>query len=205
MDMSTGNYSGGAPEACLLHAATAQMARFYGLPFQGGTGIDATVPDAQAGYERALQVLTNALAGTNFIHLSIGMMEQMLLASYEQCVIDDEILGAAFHIARGFEVSDETLAIEVIKELGPANSQYLTHEHTLRHLRRVFWPARLTNRLKWDAWMAAGGKDMRERARERARQILAEHRPQYLPEDKVAEIRRIADAAQKQAIREARG
>lgn len=96
MDMRTGNYSGGAPDTTLLHAATAQVARFYSLPYQGGTGIDATVSDAQAGYERALQVLGNALAGTNFIHLSIGMVEQMLTASYEQCVIDNEILGWHF-------------------------------------------------------------------------------------------------------------
>ncbi len=201
-DMSTGNYSGAAPRACLLHAATAQMAHFYGLPFQGGTGIDATVPDAQAGYERALQVLTNALAGTNFIHLSIGLMEQMLLASYEQCVIDDEIVSAAFHIARGIEVNDDTIAFDVIKELGPANAQYLTHEHTLRHLRKLFWPPKITNRQKWDAWMAAGGKDMRERARERAREILAEHHPQYLSEAAVQQIHRIAQSAQEQAVRE---
>jgi trimethylamine--corrinoid protein Co-methyltransferase len=202
MDMMTGNYSGAAPEAALLHAATAQMARFYRLPFQGGTGIDATVPDAQAGYERALQVLTNALAGVNFIHLSVGMMEQMLLASYEQCVIDDEIIGAAFHIARGIEVNDDTIAFDVIRELGPANSQYVTHDHTLRYLRKAYWRPTVTNRQKWDRWMAAGGKDMRERARDRARQILAEHHPRYLDEGKVREIQRIARAAQEQAVRE---
>jgi len=96
MDMATGNYSGGAPDTSLLHAATAQVAHFYNLPFQGGTGIDATVSDVQAGYERALQVLTCAISSVNFIHLSVGMMEQMPLASYEQCVIDSEILELPF-------------------------------------------------------------------------------------------------------------
>ncbi len=200
-DMSTGNYSGGSPEAAVLHAATAQMARFYDLPFQGGTGIDATIPDAQAGYERALQVLTNALAGTNFIHLSIGMIEQMLLASYEQCVIDDEILGAAFHIAKGLEVSGETLAVDAIKEVGPGG-QFLDHPHTLRHFRQVNWFAKLTCRQKWDNWQASGGKSMRERAGERARHILDTHRPRHLSEDQAREIHRIARTAQQQAIRE---
>ncbi len=203
MDMSTANYCGASPEAGLMHAATAQMARFYGLPFQGGTGIDATVPDAQAGYERALQVLTNALAGTNFIHLSIGMMEQMLLASYEQCVIDNEILGAAFRITRGMEVNEDTLAVEVIKEVGPGSADYISHEHTVRHLREVTWFPQVTNRQKWDRWMAAGGRDMRQRARDIAEQILQEHHPRYLDEDQVEEIRRIASAAQEQAMREA--
>jgi len=202
MDMSTGNYSGAAPEAGLIHAATAQMAHFYGLPFQGGTGIDATLPDAQAGYERALQVLTNALAGTNFIHLSIGMMEQMLTASYEQCVIDDEIIGAALRIARGIEVNDDTIALDVIKEIGPANSQYVMHDHTLRHLRKVSWFPKLTNRKKWDPWMSDGGKDMRQRARQRAEEILAEHHPQYLSDDQVKELQRMAQSFQDQAVRE---
>lgn len=198
-NMTNGQYSGGAPETALIHAATAQMARYYGPPFQGGTGIDATVPDAQAGYERALQVLTNALAGTNFIHLSIGMMEQMLLASYEQCVIDDEILGAAFRITRGIEVTPETLAVDVIKEVGPGGT-FLDQPHTAKHFREVTWFPKLTNRDTYPGWMAAGGKDMRERANQRAREILETHHPKPLTDEQEREIDRIAQAAQQRVL-----
>lgn len=176
MDMKTGNYSGAAPETCLLHAATAQVAHFYNLPFQGGTGIDAKIPDAQAGYERALQVLSCALSGVNFIHLSIGMIEQMLLASYEQCVIDNEILGATFRILQGMEVNSETLAMDVIKEVGPGGN-FLTHEHTLKNFRKVEWFPRLTNRNKWLNWEAEGKISMRQKANEEARRILKEYHP----------------------------
>jgi len=199
LDMATTNYSGGAPETTLLHAATAQVAHYYNLPFQGGTGIDATIPDAQAGYERALQVLGCALSGTNFIHLSVGMMEQMLLASYEQCVIDNEILGAALHIARGVEVNHDALAVDVIREVGPGGN-FLAHDHTLRNFRRVGWFPKVTNRKKWDDWMDDGGKSMRQRANERAREILAEHHPQHLPDDIALEIDKMAESAQKRAI-----
>jgi len=199
LNMSNGQYSGAAPETGLLHAATAQMARFYGLPYQGGTGIDATLPDAQAGYERALQVLTNALAGTNFIHLSVGMLEQMLLASYEQCVIDDEILGAAFRISRGVEVNEETLALEIFREVGPGGN-FLGHEHTARNFRKEFWFPKITNRETYPGWRAAGGKDMRERANARAREILATHNPRPLTPEQEEEIDRIAHSAQQRAI-----
>jgi len=202
MDMSTGNYSGGSPETTLIHAASAQVAHYYNLPFQGGTGIDATIPDAQAGYERALQVLGCALSGTNFIHLSVGMMEQMLLASYEQCVIDNEIIGAALHIARGIEVNRDTLAVKIIKEVGPGG-HYLDHEHTLRNFTEVNWFPKLTNRRKWDSWMEAGGRDMRQRANEMARKILKEHHPQHLPEDVAREVDKMAVAAQRRAIENA--
>ncbi len=198
-NMTNGQYAGAAPEANLLHAATAQMARFYGLPFQGGTGIEATVPDAQAGYERALQVLTNALAGTNFIHLSVGMMEQMLLASYEQCVIDDEILGAAFRITRGVEVNEDTLALEVLREVGPGGN-FLGHDHTAKHFREEFWFPKVANRETYPGWMAAGGKDTRQRANERAREILATQHPRPLSPDQEAEVHRIAKAAQEWAL-----
>jgi len=198
-DMVTGNYCGAAPEADLLHAATAQMAHFYGLPFQGGTGIEAIVSDAQAGYERALQVLTNALAGTNFVHLSVGMMEQMLLAGYEQCVIDNEILGAAFRIVRGIEVSDETLALDVIKEVGPGGT-YLDHPHTAQHFRREFWFPKLTNREQYSRWQQAGGRDMRERAHAIVRGILATHDPRPLSPEQERELDRMAQAAQQQVL-----
>ena len=198
-NMANGQYAGAAPESDLLHAATAQMARFYHLPFQGGTGIEATVPDAQAGYERALQVLTNALAGTNFIHLSVGMMEQMLLASYEQCVIDDEIIGAAFRIARGVEVNEETLAIDVIREIGPGGN-FLGHDHTARNFRRELWFPKVTNRETYPGWMAAGGKDMRQRANDRARHLLATHRPRPLTPEQERELDRISQAGQQWAL-----
>lgn len=199
MDMATGNYSGGAPETQVLHAATVQVAHFYNLPCQAGTGIEATVPDAQAGYERGLQILTCALAGADFVHLSVGMLEQMLTASHEQCLIDNEILGAAFRIVRGLEVNRETLAVELIRRVG-IGGNYLAEEHTVRHLREVTWFPSLTCRDKWDPWSAAGGKDMRQRAAEQARRILAEHHPQHLEPELARELWELARALQRREI-----
>ena len=196
---ASGDYCGGAPETGLLHAATAQMSHFYGLPFQGGTGIEALIPDAQAGYERAIQVLTNSLAGTNFVHLSLGMMEQMLLASYEQVVIDDEILGAAFRVVRGIEVSDELIGLDVIKQVG-IGGNYLDSDHTVRYLRSHIWQPKITVRDRYETWQATGGKDMRQLANERARHILETHHPKPLTDDQEAEIDAVAKEAQQRAI-----
>jgi trimethylamine--corrinoid protein Co-methyltransferase len=195
MDMTTGAYAGADPRANLLHVATAQMARFYNLPFQGGTGIDAVVSDVQAGYERGMQVLANALAGVNFIHLSIGLMEQMLTAGYEQCVIDNEILDAAFVMARGFEVNDETLAVDVIKEVGPGGN-FLGHPHTAERVRGECWFPKLTVRQRWEVWQASGGLDMRQRANREARRILKEHHPSYIDDATKAELDKLAVAQQ---------
>ncbi|NPV53915.1 MAG: hypothetical protein HPY71_10380 [Firmicutes bacterium] len=202
MEMQSGGYCGAAPEVALLHAATAQMAHFYNLPFQGGTGIDAKLPDAQAGYERALQVLTCALGGVNFIHLSVGMMDQMLLASYEQCVIDDEILGAAFRIVRGIEVNSETIGLDVLKRVGPGG-HFLDQEHTVRHLRREVWIPRLTNRNRWEIWEQQGARDMRSAANERARQILRDHHPKPLTPEQERELDRCLEAQIRRLVQRA--
>lgn len=191
MDMSTMCYSGGDPRTNLVHVATAQMARFYNLPFQGGTGIDALCSDVQAGYERGMQVLANALAGTNFIHLSVGMIEQMMTASYEGCVIDDEILDAAFVMARGVEVNDDALAVDAIREVGPGGN-YLGHPHTVKNFRKLCWFPKLTVRERYETWKAHGGLDMRARANAEARRILREHRPAYVDEAAKTELDRLA-------------
>ncbi len=199
MDMATGDYSGGAPETQLLHAATAQMAHYIGLPCQAGTGIDSVLPDMQAGYERGLQFLTCALGGADFVHLCTGMLEQMLTASYEMCVLDDEILGAAYRIVRGFEVTDETIALDVIKQVG-IGGNYLGEEHTLKYLRELRWYPKLTNRQRWDMWREKGGKDFRQRGIDRAREILKNHHPQYIDSKTAKELERTAVRLQEREI-----
>jgi trimethylamine--corrinoid protein Co-methyltransferase len=199
MDMTTGSYSGGAPETQILHAASVQVAHSFNLPCQAGTGIDSTLPDAQMGYERGLQVLTCSLAGADFVHLSVGMLEQMLTSSYEACVMDDEILGAAFRIVRGMEVDEESIALDLVKKVG-IGGDYLGEEHTARHFRDVTWFPTLTNRERWDNWNSAGGKDMRQRGIEKAAKILAEHHPQHLDPKTAEELDRMARAMQAQEI-----
>jgi trimethylamine---corrinoid protein Co-methyltransferase len=199
LDMANGAYSGAAPETTLIHAATAQVAHRFGLPFQGGTGIDAKLPDAQAGYERALQVLTNILAGTNFVHLSYGMMEQMLLASYEQVVVDEEIIAAAYRIARGFEVNDATLSVDLLKRVGPLGGHFLTQRETRDFYRKDRWIPTISNRDPWETWQAAGAKDMRQAANERARAILSEDKPWAVSPQQADEIESICQAGVQKA------
>jgi trimethylamine--corrinoid protein Co-methyltransferase len=198
-NMRSGTYVAASPEAVLLHCASAQMAHFYGLPFQGGSGLDSCLPDGQAGYERMLQAAPMSLAGVNFIHLAFGMIGQLLTSSYEQAVIDNEIFAAAFQLAGGIEVSPETLAVDQIKEAGPGG-QFLTHPFTLYNYRRFQWQPALTSRQAWDTFQRIyQGKDMRQRANDAARKILAAHHPGVLSEDQEAELDRMAQAFQRRA------
>jgi len=199
-NMQAGTYVAASPEAVLLHCATAQMAHFYGLPFQGGSGLDSCLPDAQAGYERMLQAAPMSMAGVNFIHLAFGMMDQLLTSSYEQAVIDNEILTAAFRLAEGIQVTTESIALDQLKAVGPGG-QFIDHEYTLENFRRLAWHPKLTSRLAWDEWQKRfDGQDMRQRANLAARDILASHHPQPLTGEQEAELDRMARAFQEQAI-----
>jgi len=79
-------------------------------------------------------------------------------------------------MVRGFDVNEETLALDVIRAVGPGG-HYLVSEHTRKHFREELWLPRLADRRPWDVWQADGGKDVTVRARERVEALLAAHRP----------------------------
>lgn len=198
--MRAGSYVAASPEAILLHCATAQMAHYYGLPFQGGSGVDSLLPDAQAGYERAMQAVSFSLAGVNFIHLAFGMMGQLLTSSYEQAVIDNEIFEAAFRMAAGIPVTTETMAVDQIARAGPGG-QFLNQRYTLQEYRRQQWQPQLTARLGWDEFQSGlGGRDIRQRANEMARRILKDHHPAPLDDAQVRELDCLARDMQNRAM-----
>ncbi len=174
-DMHSGLFASGAVELGLINAAMNQMAKFYRLPTYSTGGMsDSKLSDAQAGVEKSLQALTVALAGGNYIHDAAGLMESCLLCSYEQYVIDNEMLGMVARILEGIRVTPETLSFDQIKEIGPGGN-FLGLRHTLDHIRSEHYLPRLFDRTTYGTWKAAGANDIREVAREKARQILATH------------------------------
>jgi len=183
-DMKSGRYLAGAAEFGLTNAAMAQMGQFYRLPLYNSAGMtDAKLPDVQAGFEKAMSAVLAALAGSNFIHHAAGMLENMNTVAAEQFVIDNDILGMAMRVVRGIEVNDETLALDVIDEVGPGG-HYLMADHTLRHMRSEFYyPSDVVDRQGRDMWQEAGALDALERAKQIARDILAEHQPEPLDPD----------------------
>jgi trimethylamine--corrinoid protein Co-methyltransferase len=201
LDMRSLNLAGSAPESTLLHMAQAQLAHHYNLPYYGSNTPDSKLPDAQMGYERALHFLGCVQAGVNIVHVAIGNLEMMSLASYEQCLIDNEILGAAFQMVKGIDTSREAIGMDAFKEAGHSG-KFLETEHTLKYLRKERWEPALTDRNSWDKWLLeTGGKDMRERAKERVVRILDTHHPVYIEENKAEEIDGIAVKAQKEIAR----
>lgn len=171
-DMRDMKYLSGAVEMGLLNAGAAQLAQHHGLPIYATAGMsDSKVNDAQAGYESAITSLMVALAGGNFIHDAAGFLEFCLTASYDKLVMDNEIIGMVMRAVQGIRVDEETLAFDLIKEMGPGG-HFVSARHTRKHMRKEQFMPRISDRETRGAWEEQGQSDARARATQRAKQIL---------------------------------
>ncbi len=170
------------------------MARFYDLPAFGWGGVsDSKLVDQQAAAEAALTLLAESLVGGNIIH-DLGYLESGLTFSLAQLVICEELIGWIEAFLRGVEVSDESLAVDVIGQVGP-EGHFLTQEHTRQHFREA-WTPELLDRTDHKTWQAAGSKTLGERAAARVEEILSDHQPEPLPTGVRQELRSIVERAE---------
>ncbi len=201
VDLKIGAACLGAPEAGLLAAGIAQMAKHYRLPMWCGVGIsDSKAPDPQAAYENCMNAMMAALGGANVVDC-IGGLEAGLTFDYAKAVMDIENAKGIMKLLGGVEVSDETLALEVIDQVGP-KGDYLAQEHTLKHMRSMS-QVELFDRNNRDLWMQKlDGKDLVECAYEKARQIISTHKPEPLPRSVDEELEAIIGAYEEELTRE---
>jgi len=188
-----------SPESGLMHLASSQVAHYYDVPSEIGVtgGTTSKVLDTQAGYERARTILTN-LSTTPDIALGMGGLEGARMTSAEALVIDNEIIDYALRFVEGFEVNDDTLAVDVIDKVGPGGI-YLGEKHTVQHFRER-WMSRLSDISSYETWEKQGSRSIDEVAREKVREILATHKVTPLPEDVEKEIGRILKRAEAELL-----
>ena len=189
-DLRTMGYLSGAVEMGILNAGGAQLAQRWKVPYYATAGMsDSKLPDAQAGYEKVLSALTTALAGANYIHDAAGLLNFTMTASFEQYVIDNEMIGMIERVLRGIDVDTERLAEGAIQSVGPGGN-YLAHDHTLTFMRGEFYHPKVSERQRLDAWLESGRTDARQRANGIAREILAKPPASYLTPDVERDIRK---------------
>jgi trimethylamine--corrinoid protein Co-methyltransferase len=194
IDMLSGMTSSGV-EVGLLSAGCVQLAKYYGLPSDVyGLDTSSKTLDEQVAFEKGLNGILPALAGANMLS-GAGCIEGAITVSYEQLVVDDEILGMIFRAVRGVEVDEERLAIDVIAKVSHEASNFLQQTHTLKHFRQEYYPPKLSDRTSRSRWQEMGSKNIVEVAREKARKILAEHQPASLDKDVVKGIKKILKRA----------
>jgi len=188
-DLRTMGYVSGSVEEGLINACAAQMAQYYELPFYGTAGqSDSKILDAQAGYEGAITNLLVGMAGGNFIHDALGLLEFCLTASYEKYVMDNEILGEVMRVLKGVTVTEETLAVDVTAEVGPGGN-FLQEDHTFDHMREEHFVPKIADRKPREKWEETGKKDTFTRCHEIVLEVLETHKAEPVDEEVVKAIR----------------
>ena len=133
------------------------------------------------------------MAGANLIY-GLGMIEMGMTIDYGQMVMDNEFARMIKYLVQGIPVNDETLAVDVIKEIG-VGKDFLSHASTYKHMRTQSQPKLIDRRMRED-WQAAGGTDIYQRALEEPKYILENHKPDPLPDTVLSAMRSIVEEAE---------
>ena len=188
--MRYGTLSIGAPEMAVNTAATAQMARFYGIPSRGGGALsDAKLPDAQAGFEAMMSQLMATLSGVHFVLHSAGILEGYMVSSYEKFVLDDEICGMCKRIKRGERADEDRLAFDLIRQVGPGG-EYLTQKHTFQNFRKEIYSNLVEEKESYANWQQKGSLSIDRRANQKWKEILKAYQEPQLPAETDKALRR---------------
>ncbi|GAG17718.1 unnamed protein product, partial [marine sediment metagenome] len=189
MDLRSMEYTAGSAEMTMMNAAAVQLAKCCNLPIYASGGLtEAKRPDIQAGIEEGFSNLMVAMAGADCVHLAAGLLDSGNSISYEQLVIDNEIIGMIHRILTGIKVNKATLGFDVIEKVGPGG-HYVLEDHTVEHMMDEFFYPNLSVRCNFDIWEERGRPDMLSRANELVQNILKEGEEGLLEHDLVAEIK----------------
>ena len=196
-DMKSGAALVGSAETSVCRIAGVQMARYYQVPVHTtAPNSDNHAHDEQNAWEKTMSQFCGLAAGADLV-VNCGMFATGMTCSHEQLLLDAEISRLARRVTAGLNVSAETIAADLIRELGPQNPEYLTTAHTMKWLRsdEYAWPA-LTVRGPRATWEAAGAKDSYQLARDQVADLAQKNGAPLDPRRaaQLAEIMKICDA-----------
>ncbi|MHA2407072.1 MAG: trimethylamine methyltransferase family protein [Candidatus Ranarchaeia archaeon] len=181
LDMKAATFCYGSPELRLTNSAFSDLYHHYKIPMWSIVGTDAHVLDQQAAMEHAFSNLLAALDGANLIH-DIGYLGQGLIGDPAAIVMCDEMISYIKRFLRGFEISEDTIALDLIEKVGPGG-EYLSERHTLQNFRKELWQPHYANRKDPEAWQKEGSRAYGEKVKQKAKDILKTHTPLQLPQD----------------------
>ncbi len=193
-DLRTGGMSGGGGEQAVVMAAATQMAQFYDLPNVSIAGAtDSKIADAQSGYEKCLSVCLAAHAGSNLITQACGMQASLLGCALESYVVDNDMLGGILSSLRPVEMNVDSLSAEAIDRVVRSAGHFLGEQETLARMKSDFLYPDIADRRTPAEWEEEGGKEIREVAQHRTREILSSHYPDHVDADLDEYLRRHFD------------
>ena len=176
VDMKSGAPAFGTPEYAKAVLVGGQLARRYGIPYRSSNVNASNCVDAQAAYESMMSLWPVVLSHTNLMMHAAGWLEGGLVASFEKAVLDAEMLQHMSEFLQPLPVNEEELALDAIREVGPAG-HFFGAAHTLERYETAFYAPLLSDWRNFESWREAGARDATQRAHGIYKQLLAEFEP----------------------------
>ena len=179
VDMKTGSPAFGTPEYVKATLIGGQFARRYKLPYRSSNVNASNAPDVQAIYESQMSIWSAALGHANLIHHALGWLEGGLCASFEKFIMDAEMLQEMIEVMKPVEVSDTSIGLDAIREVGPGG-HFFSSQHTMERYESEFYRPMLSDWRNYETWYEDGARDATLRANQIFRRLLDEYEPPYL-------------------------
>ena len=176
VDMRTGSPAFGTPEYVKAQLASGQLARRVGLPWRTSNVTASPVVDAQAAWESEMSIWGAVMGGASLLFQGAGWLEGGLTASFEKLVLDAELLQHMVEVLTPIEVSEDTLGLDAIAEVGPGGHFFGT-AHTIARYETAFYRPMLTEGRTFEAWLEAGSPTATVRANATWKRLLADATP----------------------------
>ncbi len=187
-DMRRGSYSPGAIECGMLSIGMAQMAHWYNVPNGGYIGLtNSKVNDAQSGYESGMSNAGALLAGADMFNMG-GLLDALMCFDFAKAVIDNEIALMLKRLKRGFEFSEENIAMDDIQDTGPGG-MFIDRPRTYELMKSTMLLPEIADRDPRQRWEKLGALDSQARALKRVREILTQDHPALISPDVDVRIR----------------
>ncbi len=187
-DMRSGAYTSGAVECGMLHMAFAQIARFYNVPCGGYIGLtNSKLNDAQSGYETGMSGMAGILSGMDMFNIG-GLIDALKTFDFAKAVIDDEIAQMLKRVKRGISFSDDDLAVDLIKQVGPGGS-YIKPKHTSARMKTEIVMTKIADRDARTIWEKKGSLDSHAHAMNKVKEIMTNNTPPLISPEIDAQLR----------------
>jgi trimethylamine--corrinoid protein Co-methyltransferase len=196
LNMRSGSPAFGQIGASISNVIFNQMWRHYRVPFSNGSPgyVNAKAMDYQAGYEKGLAGMISGLSGTSLMLFHFGVSSEVS-AHPVQAILDDDIARMIGRFLLGEIINEETIAVDLIHEVGPIPGHFLSRPHTMKWFRKEQCVPRSADTLAYPDWIQKGKKTAMDFAKERMEQILEEKPKIYITDSQEADIERILEDA----------
>lgn len=181
VDMKSGSPAFGTPEHAKATIIGGQLARRYNLPYRASNVNASNAPDAQAAYESQMTIWACMLGHCNVMLHGAGWIEGGLCASFEKVIIDAEMLQMMAEFLKPLETDPDSLAIEVMAEVGPGGHFFGT-QHTMERYETAFYSPMLSDWNNFENWTDNGSQDATVRAHHIYKDLIKNYEPPPLEE-----------------------